>query len=219
LFVLLAFTGTWLGHTLEYLRVNGVSGLGRAMSASVHPYMLPLGAALLIVALLGGMAWLRAVTALASRLERLRDALRRGERLEDRSERVALCGPGASMCSLWLLLGVAQLGLYLVQENIEFRLAGIAVPGVGALLGPHWGAAPVHLAVAWALAGLAVVLLSHRLRLEEAVGCHERVLARLWGDRVGPVPALPAWPSALTPHQRWGSQRWQRPPPRALLAA
>jgi hypothetical protein len=218
LFVLLAFAGTWLGHTLEYLRLNGVSRWARATTASVHLYMFPLGAALLIVAVVGGMVWLRAVTALASRLERLRHAVRRGEHLHGRSDRVEPAGVGASMCSLWLLLGAAQLALYLVQENVEFRLAGVAFPGMGAVLGQHWGAAPIHLAVAWALAGLAVVLLGHRLRLEEAVVRHERLLARLWGDRVRPVPALPAWPSALTPHQRWGSQRWQRPPPRALFA-
>ena len=62
------------------------------MTSSAHLYMLPLAAVLLVLAMIGAMAWFRAVSSLAARLERLRDALRRGRRLpltpQQRQERV-----------------------------------------------------------------------------------------------------------------------------------
>jgi hypothetical protein len=65
---LLTFVGTWLTHTVEYLRVNGPHGLARVMTSSVHLYMLPLGAVLLVAAAVGGVAWLKAVRVLADRV-------------------------------------------------------------------------------------------------------------------------------------------------------
>ena len=219
-FVLLAFAGTWLGHSLEYFRVSGASGLARAMSGSAHLYMLPLGAVLLVAAGLGGMAWVRGVMSLAHRLQALRDALLGGRRPRHVPARRAVQVPSrmARVGSLWLLLGAAQIALYLVQENLEARAAGLRAPGFGAVFGTHWAAVPIHLMVAGVLAAAASGLVRYRRRLERAVAQHERVHARLWATRVAPVPAASYAPRPLTPHERWSSQRWQRPPP-SLIAA
>jgi hypothetical protein len=68
------------------------------------------------------------------------------------------------------------------------------------------------------LAGLAVPLIGRRARLERAVGCHERLVSRLWGRQLVLAPSTPVEPPQFTPRQLWGAQRWQRPPP-GLLAA
>jgi hypothetical protein len=208
--VLLAFIGTWLGHTLEYLRAAGSVGLVRTMASPVHLYMLPLGVSLLVGALVGGMSWLKSLNVLAGRLRQLRQAVRRGRRpAPDHLE------PGSAdhLYSLWLVLGLAQVALYLLQENIESLLGGLPAPGLGVALGQHWAAVPIQLVVACALAGLAVPLIGRRVRLERAVGCHERLVARLWGRRLILAPSTPSEPPPLTPLQRWGAQRWPRPPP------
>jgi hypothetical protein len=180
--------------------------------------MLPLGAALLALAVLGGAAWLRGVMSLAVRLERLRDGLRHGRRVDNAPEPVAVPRRAARAGSLWVLLGVAQILLYLVQENVESRLAGLRAPGLGAVLGTHWAAVPIHLLVAGVLAVAASGLVRYRRRLETAVAHHERVHARLWASGNLPTPLASCAPRVLTPHERWSSQRWQRPPPASIAA-
>jgi hypothetical protein len=219
-FVVLAFVGTWVGHAVEYLRVGGWVGLLRAMTGSIHLYMLPVGAVLLLVALAGGTVWLRSVLLLAGRLQGLRDKLRHGRRPGRVSPGAAVPAPSraARAGSLWLLLGITQVALYLVQENVEFRVAGLRSPGLGAVLGTHWAAVPIHLLIGGILAVSASGLVRYRRRLERAVAQHERVQASLWADRVAPAPVVSQAPRVLTPHERWSSQLWQRPPP-ALIAA
>lgn len=219
-FVLLAFVGTWLGHSVEYLQVSGRAGLLRAMTGSVHFYMLPLGAVVFVVALVGGTVWLRGVLLLAARLQGLQDALRHRRRARPVSAGAVVPVPGraARAGGLWVLLGVTQIALYLLQENVESDLAGLRSPGLGAVLGRHWAAIPIHLLVAAVLAVAASGLVRYRRRLERAVAQHERVHARLWAYRVVPAPVVLHAPCVLTPHERWSSQRWQRPPP-ALIAA
>ncbi|HWW52814.1 MAG TPA: hypothetical protein VNY84_03555, partial [Acidimicrobiales bacterium] len=161
-------------------------------------------------------AWLRGVTLLAERLERLRVALLRGRRLAP-WEHPLTPGRAARAGSLWVSLGVAQVGLYLLQENLESRLAGLHAPGFGAVIGAHWAAVPIHLSVAAVLAVAASGLVRYRHRLEGAVAQHEWLHGRLWATRVAPAPEVSA-PRVLTPHERWGSQRWQRPPPASIAA-
>jgi hypothetical protein len=220
LFVLLALVGTWLGHSLEYLRVRKSSGLLGAMTGSVHLYMLPLGVVLVALSAAAGMVWLRGVLSLAERLQDLRDALLRGRSPARVMARGAGTVPGraARAGSLWVLLAGAQVVLYLVQENVESHVAGVRAPGLGAVLGAHWAAIPIHLLVAAVLAVAASGLVRYRLRLARAVAQHEWVHARLRASHVAQVPAGPARLRVLTPHQRWGSQRWQRPPPASIAA-
>jgi hypothetical protein len=183
--------------------------------------MLPLGAVLLVLAVLGGVVWLKAVMALAERLERVRNALHHGHVLDraHREQDLSLIpGRAARAGSLWVLLAATQVVLYLVQENVESRLAGLRAPGLGAILGAHWAAVPIHLSVAAVLAVAASGLIRYRRRLAKAVAQHERAHAGLWARRVRPAPAVSAAPRPLTPHERWCSQRWQRPPPASIAA-
>ena len=222
MFVLCALIGTWLGHSLEYLRINGPGALAWEMGRSVHLYMLPLGAVLLAAALVGGARWVRGVNVLAARLAQLREAVRGGRwpspglagstRFLRRSTPTTSTIP-AQFASLWVLLALIQVGLYLLQENLEARLVGLRGPGLTALSGQHWAAVPIHLAVAAVLAMVMTGLLSRRARLERTVEDHERLLARLWAGRVRRVGRTRRLGFSLTPHQRWGAQRWERPPP------
>ena len=190
------------------------------MGRSVHLYMLPLGVVLLGAALLGGALWLRALNAMAGRLAQLRVALRRGASLAPRPHRARPAVPGiaADFGSLWVLLAVTQVVLYLLQENVEARLVGLRWPGLTALSGQHWAAAPIHLAVAAVLAAVMTLLLGRRARLERIVEDHERLLARLWAGRVSRTDPAPRLGVSRTPLQRWGAQRWARPPPSPVAA-
>lgn len=42
--------GVWLGHTAEYLRVEGTAGLRDELVGSIHWYMAPVGAVLAVLA-------------------------------------------------------------------------------------------------------------------------------------------------------------------------
>ncbi len=197
------------------------AGLAREMSGSVHLYMLPLGVLLLGFIGLGGIVWVRAAHALGRRLDALRGAVRHGHRvdLEDSRRPGGVPALPERFAGLWMLLAGAQLLLYVVQENVEAHLAGYHPPGLGVLLGQHWAAAPLHFAVAGVLAGMASVALRRRRHLVGAVEFHEQLLALL-RERRAPSSAVPVVgpPRSLTPLERWGSQRWARPPPVPVAA-
>src|SRR5207253_1324120 len=150
--MLAALIGSWLGHTLEYLRVDGGAGMERSLLAGVHAYMVPTGGLLALAAALAGARCRRAWLLLGRRLDRARGALRRLVR----GERIAPSAPGrapavsapAGLLALWLPLGAAQIALYLAQENLEAMLAGAPAPGPGPIVGAHWAAAAVQLGVA-----------------------------------------------------------------------
>ncbi len=98
-----------------------------------------------------------------------------------------------------LLLSGLQLGLYLLQENLEAAAGGAALPGLGVFLGVHAAAPLVH--VAARITGVARLL-----RL---------LLASLAPAAPPPAPAVAWRPSPL---DRLGRQLWSRPPPTALPA-
>ena len=216
--VLLALVGSWLGHTLEYLRVDGGPGMERALLAGVHAYMLPAGVLLALAAALAGVRCRRAWLVLGRRLDRARAALRG----LPRGERVAPTAPGpatavsvpAGLLALWLPLGAAQVALYLVQENLEAVLGGAPAPWIGPVAGVHGGAPALQFAVALVLAALVLAvgrLLHRRHRTVERV---ERLLCLLWErlHRGGRAPGRArAW--RPTPVERFGHQLWSRPPP------
>ncbi|HEY2705456.1 MAG TPA: hypothetical protein VGL20_17375 [Candidatus Dormibacteraeota bacterium] len=215
--VLLALLGAWAGHTLEYARLNGTAGLDRAVLGASHLYMLPLGAALSLLLAHRGLRWWRRWAALGERLEHARAALHgalRGDRLPPR--RPGGSGPGSAVpaARLWVPLAVAQVALYLFQENVEAAAAGHTAPGLGPVTGVHWAAPLVQAAVALVLAA-ATALAARRLR-GRASRLHrwERFVDHLVRARTGlaehPRP-LSGWrPSPL---QRFGAQLWSRPPP------
>ena len=115
------------------------------------------------------------------------------------------------------LLWLAQLPIYLIQENVEARVAHLAAPGFGALTGRHLLAPAVHLAVAIAVA--AVLYLTRR-RVTDLARQVREVVARLafMPPSAGRVAVLPASTRWWTPAERWGKQSWSRPPP-ALVSS
>jgi hypothetical protein len=215
--VLLVFLGAWMGHTLEYVRLNGAAGLDRAVLGASHLYMLPLGAVLTLLLADRGLRWWRRWTALGERLEHARAALRsalHGRRPPAR--RVPRTGSvrPVPVALLWAPLALGQVVLYLLQESVEAAAAGRPTPGLGAVTGVHWAAPLVHAAVALVLATV-VALAGRRLR-RRATRLHrwERLVDHLLRARtrvaVRPRPAPGWWPSPL---QRFGAQLWTRPPP------
>jgi hypothetical protein len=225
--VLLALAGVWLGHTLEYARVVGLDGLRGVMVGSLHLYMLPLGALLAALAAAGAVRGVRAWQVLGRQLQVARMGLGAAWRGR-RPDGLAAAGspvPGSDLAatrgrsvagriaSMALLLAPAQVGLYLLQENLEARIAGAPVPGMGAVTGVHALAPVVHAAVALALSAL-VVAASRLLRgRADAV---EQVVALLRAllDRLAAFTALSprAAASRPAPLARFG-RLWCRPPP------
>lgn len=215
---MVALLGAWLGHTLEYLRVGGGAGLEASLRAGAHVYMLPTGALLALAAALGGARCWRAWLLLGRRLDGLHAALRRaarGERVApSATPAAAAVSPPARLLALWLPLSAAQIGIYLLQENLEALLSGAPAPGLGPLLGIHRGAAAVHLGVGLVLAALLLVagrLLGGRARQVERC---ERLLRALW-ERLLHGPRTPGRARRCTPPpvERFGRQLWSRPPP------
>lgn len=206
--VVAALIGTWVGHSLEYLRVWGSARFPDAMARSAHAYMGPLGVILLALAVTTSVGALRALRRLDRRvtiLRRSRWAARNaGDDWLPRS--TGEVDFPAFVAALWLV----QLALYVVQENLEARAFGMTAPGWGAISGVHALAPIVHLVVA-TLAAAVVWCFRHRVAaLVAEVRRAQRRLARCQRlpAFVG-TPSVPSW----TPLQRWGSQLWARPPP------
>jgi hypothetical protein len=216
--VLMALVGSWLGHTLEYLRVDGGAGMGRSLLTGVHAYMLPAGGLLALAAARAGVRCWRAWLVLGRRLDRARAALRRltrGERVDlaTSTPAVAVSAP-AGLLALWLPLAAAQVTVYLAQENLETVLAGGPAPGLSPVAGIHWAAAAVQAGVALLLAaGLLAAGRLLRGRATTVERC-ERLLRALW-ERLLHGPRVPrgARRAAPTPVERFGRQLWGRPPP------
>ncbi len=218
--ILLAFTGVWVAHTLEYLRVWGSTGLLDSVTNSVHAYMLPVAAVLVVACIVFGLGILRAWRVLNDRLDRAAAGVRRiwrGTSGDPSDGPAPLSSPGVRLLALWLPLGAAQLVIYLLQENIEAIARGQAAPGLGAVTGIHWAAPFVHLYVALLLAcGVRIcqILLHRRAAVVERVEALLRAMARRRHTAVGRV-ALPV-PRWASPLDRLGTHLWRRPPPLLL---
>ena len=227
-FVALALVGLWLGHTVEYVRVLGTSGLTTELTGSVHAYMLPLGAALAIAATVGGASIWRWWVALGARLDRARamaTSLLRGQP----PARTDLVGATTSsqqpslvagVLAAWPALALLQIALYLVQENVEALAGGAPAPGFAAITGVHALAPLVHAGVALALviAGAGLLrLLQRRARQIAVVEAVIRALLRRWRG-LPQALAIPADRDAAAPSRLLGRHIHQRPPP-SLLAA
>lgn len=227
-FVALAFVGLWLGHTVEYVRVLGTAGLTTELTGSVHAYMLPLGAALVIAAAVGGTWIWRSWVALGARLDRARamvTSLLRGHApatAEPGGTSASSNPPSllAGVLAAWPALALLQSALYLVQENVEALAAGAPAPGFGAVTGVHALAPLVHAGVALVLviaAAALLLLLQRRAREVAVVEAVVLALLRRWRG-LPQALAIPADRDAAAPSQLLGRHILQRPPP-ALLAA
>jgi hypothetical protein len=218
---MLAFGGVWLGHVVEHFRVEGPAGLVHELSHSVHLYMLPLGALLVVLAALTGVGWVRMTAALTRRLERATEGLARAFRVgRSRAHSTAPAVPtaptvGGRWLALAMPLGVAQLVLYGVQENLEHGLAGEDVPVLGVFAGAHWAASLVQLGVACLLAALVIACRRRVADLARRIDAVERLAHWLTRARVTVLPAPAAGcPRSFTPLERFGRHLLQRPPPR-----
>jgi hypothetical protein len=219
--VLLVFGGVWIGHVVEHFRVEGPAGLAHELTHSTHLYMLPLGALLALLAAVTGVAWMNMATALKRRLERATEGLARALRGGDAPSRPAVRAArgvpsiGGRWLALAALLGLAQLALYGIQENIEDALAGEGVSVVRVFAGAHWAAALVQVGVASTIAGLVVAGRRRVADLARRIDVVERLAHWLTRVRpaVLPVPSM-GRARSFTPLERFGRRHLQRPPPR-----
>jgi hypothetical protein len=178
------------------------------MAASVHAYMGPTGALLMLAGLVGVLSTARLVRQLDSRLRELRSGRRRVPAV---AEPAPAGGPTCSLsfpailATVWL----GQCGLYVLQENLEAAVAHRSLPGLGALAGVHALAPVVHLVVASALVAGLWLLRRRVTRLADAVRLAAAQLRRAARAVSAPCTSCRVW----TPLERWGIQRWSRPPP------
>lgn len=198
--------GAWTAHLLEYLRVWGSAGYGSVVSRSVHSYMGPVGAVLLMTAAAACSATRRVAARLERRIATAEASPATGRA---RADSTFVMSVPALATALW----GCQLALYLAQENLEARAAHLPMAGAGVFSGPHLLAPAVHLIVAVAITGLLYVTRRRVTRLT-----HEwRELARRL-ELVTFAPPRPVPSGRLrrvwTPADRWGRQSWCRPPPR-----
>ncbi|HVS44671.1 MAG TPA: hypothetical protein VMU20_20650 [Candidatus Dormibacteraeota bacterium] len=202
-----AVLGAWLGHGLEALRLQGPAGFVASVSGPIHLYMLPAAAGCAVSATVLAVWCWRLWRDLGRRLTRARRLLRRswrGAAAELAAPDVRHHGAGVPPFRLlWPALALAQLAIYVVQENLETTIAGRSAPGFGVLGGVH---RPV---------ALVCRLLERRHRL--AVGCERlvRALLLLRGRRVAARRGGLLW--LRPPHDRLGAQLWCRPPPLAAV--
>jgi hypothetical protein len=220
--VLLAFIGLWVGHTLEYLRVWGTTGLVGSLTNPAHAYMLPLAAALVVISALFALRIRRGWQALNRRLERAVLGLRRVWRghtsIPGRDAAPPESSPGVGLAALWLPLAGTQILLYVIQENIEAIAVGHSAPGLGPITGVHWAAPFVHLYVALLLAcgtRICQLLLHRRSVVVERVEALLR--AAIGRRRALPTPvAVPVAFDTPSLFDRLGRDLWRRPPPLLL---
>jgi hypothetical protein len=225
--VVTALVGEWLGHGISYYRAAGIAGLQAGLGGGIHDYMLPLAAVLLVLAAVGAAGLIRAWLALGRRLDssvRLLARLRRSDRraslvpLSRQQRHVTelpfMPSPLARVLALALPLAVLQSALYLVQENLERALRGLAAGGLGPLLDGGGAAVWIQTAVALVLATIltaALLLLRARHRGVERI---ERLAHAFWqrSRRDAALPASPR-PHVTAARLLLGSALWQRPPP------
>lgn len=223
--VLLAFAGVWISHTLEMVRVLGTGALGTALGRPVHVYMLPAGLVLALFAVVAGLraarAWRRLGMALDTACLAVRAALRPRRRAPQRdlstSDRPST---GARLLVLWWALAALQLGLYVLQENLEYRALGLPAPGLSVLTGAHWAAPLIHLYVAFVLATIALILQRRLQRRQAAVATVARLLRVLVERLQRGRAARPVTPGDDRPirRRRLPHALWCRPPPESRVA-
>jgi hypothetical protein len=197
--VVLALAGTWLGHGVEYGLVAGWRGIALGLWGPLHSYMLPAAVLLVLAAFVAALRLAAVARAARCRARLLWQHLKRGVRcgaaVAPRPEAPAEPHP----LVLSLALGLAQTGLYLIQENVEAVVAGAPPPGLDAVGGAHWAAPLVQVAVAgWLTLGWLAVVRGVRRRTDavqrveevlRAVCRRRRTMALRALSRVAPLSA------------------------------
>jgi hypothetical protein len=172
---------TWIVHQTEYLIEYG-NRFGTIMATSPHRfYMEPAG-----IVLLGMGGALASLLSLAlHRSEGRIDALVRllPRRLAGYVHTPATPLPVRLVCRTALVLALAQIVIYLVQENVEWLVAWGYLPGLSVLTAPqHVTVIPLHLLAALCSSALLWVVAS-RLRQTRRTLHRVRVLSALMERR------------------------------------
>ena len=185
--------------------------------------MLPIGLVILLGAAASATVWARAWIVLGRRLDRsaaVLARLRAGKRVGEVPAAVAATGRrgatsfAARVGALALPIALLQCVLYLVQENLERVLHGLAAPGLSPIVDGFGAAAWIQAAVALVLAtAIAVATYLLRTRAVAARSC-ERLARRLWERaRRGATSPQPRLPHVTAARLLLRSAIWQRPPP------
>lgn len=178
---LVGLAGEWIAHQLEYLIEYG-GRFGAVMAATPHHYYMP--AVGTVLALMVGVILFGAGCSLRHS-RHARRAL-----LLDLPRRLAAALPAFTLDVSFravgrtaLLLATGQLGLYLVQENLESAAVSGDWPGFLVVFGrQHATAVPLHLAVA-GVASLLLWMLSSISRHARSALQVARVLAAMVARR------------------------------------
>lgn len=211
-----ALIGAWLGHFVEYVRVAGWHAGLTDMGSSVHSYFLPAGAALTGAVFGMAVAARQAWVLLGNRIRTAEIGLWKRPTAVP-AARVVEARGAVGVVALWLTLVLLQTATWVVQENLESLGGGRRAPLFGVVSGAHLLAPVVQAEVALILA--ATYCLVHRwfAKRRSRLVVLERLVARRWNPRYGLLPSETR-PASVpsTPLERWGRQRWLRPPPRLV---
>ncbi|HEX4864241.1 MAG TPA: hypothetical protein VFV02_09225 [Acidimicrobiales bacterium] len=212
-----AVVGAWIAHFVEYVRVSGWQAALGEMHRSAHAYFFPAGAALMaiitVAVLLAGRTW----KLLGERLRAAQVGLWKRPAQAVAGGVNATAEPG-SLFGFWIVLFLLQTGTWTIQENLETVSTGGHAPLLGVLTGVHSLAPLIQAEIALILA--AVNWLFHRRFATRwsRLAKFEQLVAQKWTPHLGLIPVHGRMRRiASTPFDRWGAQRWQRPPPAAVV--
>jgi len=214
--LLTALAGAWMGHFVEYVRVAGWhAGLGD-MTSSAHSYFFPAGAALMATVVGMSIAARNAWVVLGDRLRAAQIGLwRRPATIPTAATRRPSRPVG--LFGLWVALTALQTGTWIIQENLEAVGSGHRAPLLAVMGGAHWLAPLVQAEVALILAVAYWAIQRWFAARRSRLAFVESLVVRKWTARYGLLPVASRSASVpSTPLDRWGAQRWQRPPPLAL---
>ena len=211
--VLTALVGAWVGHFVEYVRVAGLQSGLHEMSSSAHTYFMPAGGALMTLGFVAVLVARRIWAFLGERLRSAEISLWRRP-LNLPATRTVRPERPLSLFGLWILLTTMQTATWVIQENLEAVGRGHRAPLIAVMRGAHWMAPLVQAEVALILSVVYWLVQRWFVGRRSELCRLERLIIRKWTAHYGllPVPRLPASVPS-TPLERWGAQRWQRPPP------
>jgi hypothetical protein len=209
----------WVGHAVTWWLSAGTSAAG-ALSGNLHAYLEPVGFLVALVTVSAAAAAWAAARALSRTTWAWQRWLRQGggppaDRPHLTPSTSVPNGPGSvSFRRAWLALVAAQLGAYLVQENLEAVIAGDRAPHLRALA-EHRGLPVVVHAVVALVATAALVAagrgwIRRRLTARRVIAAYRALIRRRTAGASPPTALIPARP---TLRERFGTSLLPRPPP------
>lgn len=215
--VLIALIGTWLGHAAEYGMAAGWRGVELGLWGQAHAYMVPAAAVLVGASFVLALRLAAVARRARLRAERLWRELRSGVRDTAPVGGARPASAEPHPLGLFAAVGLAQVGLYLLQENVEALVSGLPAPGFGAMAGAHWTASLVQVTfAAWLTLGWVVACrLLHRRSVAVArIEAIVRAIRRRRRDAPQPDPPEPHAPTST-----WRPRARSARAPPGLIAA